>query len=163
MQHHHLDASFLPVPRRKILHRAPLCVRFSTLFGRKNLRQSDGLHFISDSLRPPKQMRTTPVRICLRRSIVKQNSPGKKPPCCFFCSASIPQGISFGKSFYYKFLICLTNFSYNSSDTHLIHGAMPRTQPHRASAPAPPASAACSHVREGAPFPKSRQRPPRTS
>ena len=27
-----------------------LCVRFASLFGRKNLRQSDGLHFISDSL-----------------------------------------------------------------------------------------------------------------
>ena len=26
-----------------------LCVRFASSFGRKNLRQSDGLHFISDS------------------------------------------------------------------------------------------------------------------
>ncbi|MFC2315699.1 MAG: hypothetical protein ACFNLO_07270, partial [Selenomonas massiliensis] len=33
-----------------ILHIALLCVRFASLFGRKNLRQSDGLHFISDSL-----------------------------------------------------------------------------------------------------------------
>ena len=48
-QRFHLDASFLPALRRKILHRAPLCVRFSALFGRKNLRQPDGLHFISDS------------------------------------------------------------------------------------------------------------------
>ncbi|WP_314655838.1 hypothetical protein, partial [uncultured Selenomonas sp.] len=31
----HLDASFSPALRRKILHRAPLCVRFSTSFGRK--------------------------------------------------------------------------------------------------------------------------------
>ena len=90
-------------------------------------------------------------------------SPGKKHPYCFFCPASIPQRISFGKSFYYVFLIYLTSSSYNSSDMNIIHDAVPRTQAHRASAPAPRASAACSHVREGAPFPKSQQRPPRTS
>ena len=39
----------MPALRRKILHRAPLCVRFSTSFGRKNLRQSGRPHFISVS------------------------------------------------------------------------------------------------------------------
>ncbi|WP_037358822.1 hypothetical protein [Selenomonas sp. oral taxon 892] len=42
---------FLLALFRQILHIALAIVRFVSLFGRKNLRQSDGLHFISDSLK----------------------------------------------------------------------------------------------------------------